>query len=210
MRKTLLRRPSPAMVVACAALGVALGGTSYATVLALPKSSVGTAQLKNGAVTTPKLKNDAVTARKISFGAVQSGEIADGAVTTAEIRDAAVTTGKLAPNAVTTTQVADGTLLKTDFKTGELAGGFSGLERRDVPTSSSSTSPKSVVVTCPAGKRVVGGGARVIGSGAGVVSIIESFPDSDGDKWNAKASEVVATSLTWQLQAYALCATVAA
>ena len=40
-------RPSPAMLVACAALVVALGGTSYA-VTQLPKNSVGTPQLKKG------------------------------------------------------------------------------------------------------------------------------------------------------------------
>ena len=41
-------RPSPAMVVAITALIVALGGTGYAA-LKLPKSSVGTAQLKRNA-----------------------------------------------------------------------------------------------------------------------------------------------------------------
>jgi len=210
MRKTLLRRPSPAMVVACTALGVALGGTSYATALALPKSSVGTAQLKNGAVTTPKLRNDAVTARKIKFGAVQSGEIQDGAVAAAEIRAAAVTGAKLAPNAVTTTHVLDGTLLRTDFKAGELTASFSGLQRFEGTTSSSSANSKSVIAHCATGKKVVGGGARVTGPGAAAVSITESFPDSDGDKWNAKADEVVATTQSWQLTAYALCATVAA
>jgi hypothetical protein len=50
----------------------------------------------------------------------------------------------------------------------------------------------------------------VTGNGAAVVSITENFPDSDGNKWNGKANEVVATAQTWQLQAYALCATVAA
>ena len=44
MRK-LLRRPSPAMVVACLALLVALGGTSVAAVSQLARNSVGTAQL---------------------------------------------------------------------------------------------------------------------------------------------------------------------
>jgi len=38
-------RPSPAMVIACLALGVALSGTSYAKILALPVNSVGTPQL---------------------------------------------------------------------------------------------------------------------------------------------------------------------
>ena len=47
-------RPSPAMVIACIALGVALGGTSVAAIQALPKNSVGTKQLKKNAVTSPK------------------------------------------------------------------------------------------------------------------------------------------------------------
>ena len=50
------RRPriTPALVVATAALVVALAGTGYAA-LAIPASSVGTPQLKNGAVTNAKI-----------------------------------------------------------------------------------------------------------------------------------------------------------
>src|SRR5581483_2402945 len=54
--RVLLRRPSPAFVLAGLALAVALGGTSYAAV-SLPANSVGTAQLKNDAVTSLKVKN---------------------------------------------------------------------------------------------------------------------------------------------------------
>ena len=50
MKKRFLGRPSPAMIVALAALFVALGGTSYAA-FSLPKNSVGSAQIKRGAVT---------------------------------------------------------------------------------------------------------------------------------------------------------------
>ena len=50
---------SPAMGVALVALFVALGGTGYA-VVTLPKNSVGTKQLVNGAVTTKKIKARAV------------------------------------------------------------------------------------------------------------------------------------------------------
>ena len=48
-------RPSPALVISLIALFVALGGTSYAAITVLPKNSVGTRQIKNGAVTGPKL-----------------------------------------------------------------------------------------------------------------------------------------------------------
>ncbi len=65
MRKSGLRRPSPALVVAFVALLVALGGTSYAA-FSVPKNSVGTKQLKNGAVTTKKIKNGTVTKSKLN------------------------------------------------------------------------------------------------------------------------------------------------
>jgi len=52
------RRPSPAMIVACLALAVSLGGTGIAAVgVVLPKNSVGTDQLKNNSVTGSKVKN---------------------------------------------------------------------------------------------------------------------------------------------------------
>jgi hypothetical protein len=63
------RLPSPAMLVACVALVVALGGVSYAAGV-LPKNSVGTAQLKKAAVTAAKIKKDAVTEKKVKNGSL--------------------------------------------------------------------------------------------------------------------------------------------
>src|SRR5713226_5428226 len=64
------RRPSPAMIVACLALAIALSGTGIAAVTAaLPKNSVGTAQLKNNAVTAAKVRNGSLT--KADFRADQ-------------------------------------------------------------------------------------------------------------------------------------------
>ena len=59
IRRLLRHRPSPAMVVACIALSVALGGTSYAAIK-LPANSVGTKQLRKNAVTSVKVKDNAV------------------------------------------------------------------------------------------------------------------------------------------------------
>jgi hypothetical protein len=64
MQRLLVRRPSPAMVVALAALFVSLGGGAYAA-LSLPRNSVGSAQLKHGAVTRSKLGAGAVTSIKV-------------------------------------------------------------------------------------------------------------------------------------------------
>ena len=94
--RTLLRRPSPAMVVACIALLVSLGGTSFAAATQLARNSVGTPQLKNGAVTAPKIKNNAVTSPKIKN------------------------------NAITSTKVRNRSLLRVDFAPGQLPAGPTG------------------------------------------------------------------------------------
>jgi hypothetical protein len=168
-------------VIACLALGLVLGGTAWATGLSVPNSSVGTAQLKNGAVTTKKL----------------------------------------ASNAVTSGQVKNGSLLRGDFKAGQLPAGPQGpagpagppgitaLQRVDVTTPTNSDNSKMLLVNCPSPKKAISGGARVLGAGSNKVSIVANFPDSSGTQWDAGATEVVATAQTWQLQAYALCATVA-
>ena len=52
-------RPSPAMIVACIALFVAMGGVGVAA-LKLSKNSVKTKTIKNGAVTTPKFAANAL------------------------------------------------------------------------------------------------------------------------------------------------------
>src|SRR3954451_2975860 len=65
-------RPSPALVVACLALAVALGGTSYAAV-ALPAGSVGTKQLQNGAVIEPKVRDHSLLARDFARGQLPQG-----------------------------------------------------------------------------------------------------------------------------------------
>src|SRR5438552_2773620 len=65
-------RPSPALVVACLALAVALGGTSYAAVV-LPAGSVGTKQLQNGAVIEPKVKHHSLLARDFARGQLPAG-----------------------------------------------------------------------------------------------------------------------------------------
>ena len=100
----VLRRPSPAMVVACLALIVALSGTGYAAIK-LPARSVGTKQLRTGAVTNIKLARGAVTASKVArntltgaqineaaLGTVRSATQADSA-THAATADAATTAG---------------------------------------------------------------------------------------------------------------------
>ena len=60
------------------ALGISLGGTSYASGLLLPRASVGSVQIKRGAVTGPKLANGAVTARVVRPGSLLAADFKHG------------------------------------------------------------------------------------------------------------------------------------
>jgi hypothetical protein len=164
------------MVVACAALVVALGGTSYATVLQVPKSSVGTAQLKTGAVTTKKIARNAITAEKVRNGSLLKADFRAGQLP-------AGPTGPQGPAG---------------------APGLSAVERVEVTSPATSTTSKSVQIACPSGKRLMGGGARVNG-GIPEVSLTASFPDND-NIYRATAVENDAFNPAWTLTAYAICA----
>jgi hypothetical protein len=78
MRTFLRLRPSPAMIVACIALLVALGGTSVAAVSQLGRNSVGPNQLQFGAVTNPKIRNNAVTSAKVRNRSLLRADFAPG------------------------------------------------------------------------------------------------------------------------------------
>jgi hypothetical protein len=132
----LLRRylPSPAMVVACLALLVALGGTGYAAIK-LPANSVGTKQLKRGAVTGVKVKRNALTGTHIN-------EARLGLVPLAATAGSAST-------ATTAATAGSAPVARLDYSASNtfpvLAGGGAHLS-----------------ANCPAGLNVVGGGVKFV------------------------------------------------
>jgi hypothetical protein len=68
--------------------------------------------------------------------------------------------------------------------------------------------PKNLTVTCPTGKKVMGGGVEVSGAGRNRVTVVENKPSGD-NAWEGEAFEAVATGLTWKLVIHAICANVA-
>ena len=76
-----IRRPSPAMVVACIALAFALAGTGISAVTQLvPRNSVGTVQLMDSAVARAKLRDNAVTSTKVADRSLRAIDFAKGEV----------------------------------------------------------------------------------------------------------------------------------
>ena len=179
MRKISFGRPSPALVISCVALGVALGGTSYATVLQIPKNSVGTPQLKNSAVTSAKVKN-----RSLLRADFAAGQVPAGPTGPAGPAGPAGPGGPAGPAG---------------------APGVSAVERVETTSVTNSTPSRSAFIPCPAGKRLLGGGAR-LNPTLPQVALQDSYPDND-NVYRAAAREVNATGSTWSLTVFAVCAT---
>jgi hypothetical protein len=84
-----------------------------------------------------------------------------------------------------------------------------GLQRSTKTSVSDSSTSKTVTVKCPAGKRVLGGGATVTGGGRGQVVLerLEPVQTATDDRFVVGAREDgTGYSQTWRLTAYALCA----
>ena len=97
MKGLVRHRPSPAMIVACLALGIALTGTSVAAVTALAPNSVGSAQIKANAVTAAKIKNANVTGAKIARNAVTGAKVLNRSLTAADFVASSLPKGPAGP-----------------------------------------------------------------------------------------------------------------
>ena len=90
--------------------------------------------------------------------------------------------------------------------------GAVGVSAEQLVTADSSTNSntvKSQTVTCPSGKKVIGGGAAV-NTTSNSLAITRSSPTGDLGGWTAEAQETAAFAGSWRVTAYAICAKVAA
>jgi hypothetical protein len=163
-----VRLPSPAMIVACIALTVALGGTSYAAIR-LPAGSVGTKQLKRGAVTGVKVKGNAL-------GGVQINEARLARVPRAALADRASD----AATADTADQATRAPVSRVDYRQSTAIALSPGAHVRGT-------------VNCDAGLNAVGGGGKV--SDPNNSFVIDTNP-AGRTAWEATAIGDVGTTLT--------------
>jgi hypothetical protein len=173
-----------ANVAATLALVVAMGGGAYAA--SLPRGSVGTAQLQNGAVTSPK--------------------IAAKAVKTAKVKNGAITTSKIATDAVTSTKVKDESIYGNDIAPGVIPVGVSGYQVVQVESAVDPTSNSVLLIAdCPSNTQILGGGVGALQANLstnGGQRVVVSHPFSEG--WQAIVYNGNASSQTAQV--YAICA----
>ena len=184
------------MLVACVALLVALGGTGIAAVAVLPAGSVDTPQLADDAVISPKIRDGSVTSLDIANSTITGADVHDRSLTRADFKRGSLTLG---PRGAAGPQGPEGQ---------KGSPGTSGRQVVQAESAATSTSPKGVTATCPPGKKALGGGVEVSGDGRDRISVTESMPLGD-EAWQARAVELVSTTATWRIRAYAVCAFVA-
>ncbi len=213
-------RPSPALVISCLALFLALAGSA----LAAKTASIGSRQIVNGSVRTVDLRDNAVSSPKIadatvtaadlgpdSVGsdeiakdAVNSDEIAENAVASNEVAPDSLTAGDLAPNSVGSSEVADQSLTQNDLGPDSVgsseiqAGAIRASELGTIIQVSNSTpiaanSSGSVSVQCPAGTTVISGGGQPDNFGVEMTSTLRS---GNGWLYQAKNNNAAASKLT--------------
>lgn len=158
-RKINSFRPSPALVIACLALFMALTGSAFAVGIA--KNSVRSAQIADGTVRSIDLRDNAVNAPKIAPDAVGSEEIAENAVESPEVAQDALTAADLGQASVTSSEVADQSLTAADL--GPASVNASELGTVTVRTNAvkvAKGASGSVTANCAAGEQVLSGGGQ--------------------------------------------------
>jgi hypothetical protein len=226
-RKTRSFRPSPALVISCLALFMALAGTAFAAGVAknsvrsaqIVDATVRTVDLRDNAVNSAKVADESLTATDLGTDSVGPSEIAENAVSSPEVAPDSLTAGDLGAASVTSSEVADQSLGSNDLGpdsvgSSEIAASSVGAselqsdsvhaaELAGIVTVSNSTAIKggdnaSVDVACPAGTVLISGGAR---GGFYQVAVSGSYRNGNGWHVDARSSAVNDTNLT----AYAYC-----
>jgi hypothetical protein len=207
-KKTRSFRISPAMIVSCVALFLALTGSALAVGIA--KNSVRSAQIADGTVRTVDLRDASVSTPKIATDAVTGTQLAENSVSSPEVAQDSLTNQDLGTASVTSDEVADQSLTEADL--GAASVGSSELQTGAVRASELGTiiqvsnettikgnSNASVDVACPAGTTVISGGVR-----GGFYQVANSGSYRSGNGWHVDSRSSANNDTNLVVYAYCL------
>ncbi len=218
--KTRKTRISPATIISCLALFLALTGSAFAVGVA--KNSVRSAQIVDGTVRTIDVRDNAVNAAKVAPDAIGAEEIAENAVSSPEVAADSLTNQDLGAASVTSSEIADGSIGSADVSDQSLTAndlaansvGSSELQEASVRASElgailtvsnevaiKGNSNASASVDCPAGTELISGGFR---GGFYQVQASGSYRTANG--WHLDARSEASGDTTIKVYAYCLSA----
>lgn len=184
-----MRQRTPIVLSATALVVAVLGSTPVgeaAKDLVVPRNSVGTLQLKNGAVTSAKIRTGAVTSAKVANFTLRAIDFRGGQLPRGPVGPAGPA-GPAGPQGPP---------------------GLSGLQAVYATGAASSSATRTLTATCPSGKQAVGGGATILPANVADVALTSSYL-ANPTTWTASGAETDATAAGWSLNAVVICATVA-
>jgi hypothetical protein len=190
---------SPATVLAAIALFVSLGGVSYG----VATGSIDSREIRNGTVQSRDVRDGGLQGRDVANGTVQSRDVRDGALRGVDVNNRSLGGADLAENTL-----GDREINEPDLDIQRLGGVdarrfVKNVRRVQSETASDPVTPKSVPpARCPAGRRLLGGGARVVAPAPVPVALSVNAPN--GNTWEASAYATAPTG-NWQLVAVAIC-----
>jgi hypothetical protein len=196
-RKIRSIRVSPALVVSCLALFMALTGSALAVGIA--KNSVRSAQIVDGTIRTVDLHDGAVTAAKVAEKSLTANDLAANSVTAEAIAPNAVEAEKIAPNAVTSAKIAPNAVGANQIAPHSVGSGQLGtVTQRSNSATIAKNSIGSVSVSCAPGEQVLSGGGQPSVFG---VEMTTTRPSGNGWLYQAKNNTASDQTIT----AFALC-----
>jgi hypothetical protein len=201
-------RPSPALLISCVALFMALAGSAYA--VGIGKNTVRSPQIVDGTVRTVDLHENAVDASKLAPNSVTNSQLAENAVTSSKVADASLTGQDVADGSLTGQDVNDGSLTSADIADHSLTGqdiAPDSIRASELGPVTVRTSPPqaiaagangSVSVQCGQGEQMLSGGGQPGNFG---VEMTSSLPSGNGWLYQAKNNNASASTIT----AYVVC-----
>lgn len=214
MGKGIIRRPSPAMAVALLALMVALGGTGYAA------STISGRDIKNGSIRSADLGRGQVKRADIAKRAVTSAKVRNGTLKGKDFKAGQLPAGPQGPKGDPgppgpSTGPAGGDLSgnypnplignakvnSAKIQDGQIrAGDLGSIVTVSNTVGIAGNSNASAVRACPAGTRLIAGGAQPATFGVELTSTLRSGTNT----WIAQARNNNAGASTLTVFAYCL------
>jgi hypothetical protein len=108
VKPSLSRLPSPALVIACVALFVSLGGVSYGLVT----GSVDSRELKNNSVRSVDVRNNNLRSKDVRNNTLRTFDIRNNEVRGFDIRNSTIQGRDVAFDTLTGTDISEGSLAK--------------------------------------------------------------------------------------------------
>jgi hypothetical protein len=181
-------RISPALVISCLALFMALAGSAFAAGV-VGKNTVRSAQIVDGTVRTVDLHDGAVNSAKVSDDSLTAADLAPNAVGSEEIAENAVSSSKVADHSITGVDIAP-----ESVRANELGA----ITQRNITETIKAGATGSVSANCEPGEQIISGGGQ-----PSVFGIEMTTTRPQGNGWLYQAKNNTANDQT--ITAFALC-----